>query len=194
MTTVSTSEPRVQRIRELLPAVAEISRPELRDAVLEIWAEAWEESEWADLAEVPKGVYGGGTPVRPLVEHVSGVVAGSLAFARCMEEVHGWSYNADLLLAAALLHDTSKVVETAPGQDGTPVVSELGRLLQHGVWTAQRVLNRGLGLELAHMVVSHTPMSKTKPSNPEGIILYYIDMLDSDILSLHAQLPLLLSK
>jgi hypothetical protein len=184
---------RAERVRELFPLVAEIADADLQQAVVEIWVEAWDESEWPDVADAPKGVYGGG-PVRSLVEHVTGVAAGALAYARCMEEVHGWSYDRDLLLAAALLHDTSKVVETAPGPDGTPVVSEFGRLVQHGVWTAQRILNRGLGLDLAHMVVSHTPMSRTRPLNPEGIILYYVDMLDSDILSTHAHLPLQLSK
>jgi len=193
MSAATASEARAARVRELFPAIAEIGSDELQRAVVDIWVEAWDESAWSELADVPKGVYGGG-PVRSLVEHVTGVTAGALAYARCMEEVHGWSYDRDLLLAAALLHDTSKVVETEPGPDGTPVVSEFGRLVQHGVWTAQRVLERGLGLDLAHMIVSHTPVSRTKPLNPEGIILYYVDMLDSDVLSLHAQLPLLLSK
>ena len=193
MTSAATSQAKAGRIHELLPYVDEITDRDLAASVVEIWVEAWDESRWDDLADVPKGIYSGGT-VRSLVEHVSGVTVGALAYASCMSEIHGWSLDHDLLASAALLHDTSKVVETEPGPDGVPVVSEFGLLVQHGVWTAQQILNRQLRLDLAHIVVSHTPMSRTKPLSPEGIILYYVDMLDSDILSLHAKLPLLLSK
>jgi hypothetical protein len=185
---------RIERIEALLPAIALIDDKAYHDAVVEIWAEAWEESEWTDLADVPKGVYAPPIQIRSLVEHVNGVTEGAVALADAMREVHGWSYDRDLLLTAALLHDTSKVVESAPGPDGYAVMSKLGRLLQHGVLTAQRVLERDLGLELAHMIVSHTPMSKSIPANLEGIALFYADMFDSDTLSVEAGLPLLIRK
>jgi hypothetical protein len=184
------SSARADTILRLLPAIEQVSDPDLRTAVVEIWIEAWETSAWDDLEDVPKAIYAQGEIHCSLVEHVRAVTAGSIGFADAMEEIHGRPCDRDLLLSAALLHDASKVVESAPSEDGRPVVSEIGRMLQHGVWTAQRVLARGLRLELAHLIVSHTPMSKTTPLIVEGLILYYVDMLDSDVLSLHAGLPL----
>jgi hypothetical protein len=185
---------RIARVEELFPALARIGDPELRTAVTEIWVEAWETSGWLDLSDVPKGVYAGGRDVRPLVEHVRAVTEGVEALALKMHEIHGWELDVELLVTAALLHDTSKVVESTPGPEGSPVLSDAGRLLQHGVWTVQRVLQRDLSLELAHMVVSHTPMSKLLPQTKECLILYYVDMVDSDLLAMEAGLPLLLSK
>jgi HD domain len=184
---------RLDRVRELLPMIADVRDATLATAVAEIWVEAWEESAWADVADVPKGLHGGAPTPRSLIEHVCAVTEGVVAYAACMETCHGWSHDRELLLAAALLHDTSKVVEYAP-DDGRVVVSELGRLLQHGVWTAHKVLARDLGLELAHLIVSHTPVSRTTPSSVEGVILYYVDMLDSDVLSWHAGQSLILEK
>lgn len=184
---------RLQRVRELLPAISRLDDETLEAAVEEIWLEAWDESAWADLAEVPKGVYGGKPSSRSLIEHVCAVTDGACAFAETMRAVHGWAYDRNLLLTAALLHDASKVVESEPGPDGV-VVSDLGRLVQHGIWTAHRIMNRGMGLELTHLIVSHTPASRSKPLTVEGVILYYIDMLDSDILSWHSQQPLHLTK
>jgi HD domain len=184
---------RIERIRVLLPMISELRDEELASAVAGIWVEAWGESNWTDLADVPKGLRGGERTPRSLVEHVCAVAEGSLAYAVRMEACHGWAYDRELLLSAALLHDTSKVVEYASEGDRV-VVSEIGRLLQHGVWTANRVLGRGLGLDLAHLIVSHTPMSRTTPQSVEGVVLYYIDMLDSDVMSWHAGDPLLLTK
>lgn len=186
---------RFQRVEKLLPPLAGIVDPKLRIAIVEIWVEAWDESDWADLTDVPKGIYGRGSDVGSLIEHVLCVTEAAEALAEVLEASgRGWSVSRDLLLAGALLHDVSKVVESEPGPDGAPVTSAVGRMLQHGVWTAARVLRRDLDLELAHMIVSHTPRSKSVPATLEGLILYYADMMDSDALALSARLPLLIQK
>lgn len=181
-------------VRELLPEVDQFQDAAMADLVVEIWAEAWEESSWTNLVDVPKGLTSSGAPVaETLIAHTRGVTRACLGCAAALREAHGYEIDHDLLLAAALIHDASKVVELEPYADGVRY-SEYGVNVQHGVWTANKLLNRGQPLPLAQIIISHTPMSNVVPKPIEGIVLFYADMLDSDAISLVNGNPLLLRK
>jgi hypothetical protein len=181
-------------VRDVLPEVSHFQHAEMADVVVEIWGEAWADSSWTNLMDVPKGLTSAGDPVaESLVSHVRGVTLACLGCASALREVHGYEIDNDLLLAAALLHDASKVVELEPFADGVRY-SEFGVNVQHGVWTANQLLKRDLPLSLTQIIISHTPMSKVVPKPIEGIVLYYADMLDSDAISLVNGYPLLLKK
>src|SRR4051794_25770368 len=94
-------------VERLLPELAQIGSSSLRRAVAEIWVECWRESRWERLSDAPK------SPTEPaelsLVLHTRGVTRQALAAAAVAEDVYGLAYDKDHLLAAALLHDVSKL-------------------------------------------------------------------------------------
>ena len=55
-----------------------------------------------------------------------------------------------------------------------------GRSIQHGVYTAHKVLQMGLPIELAHLIITHTHGSNVRANSFEASLLYYADFADSD--------------
>lgn len=185
------------RVEELFPELASISDEHLRDVVTLIWLEFWAAGPWDDLAEIPKNESAPRAPSRvpgawTLVTHSRAVAVMAVQTAESMRELHGLPYDRDALLALALLHDVSKVVEYE-GTASETVKSRTGQLIQHGVLGAARMLAHGLPVELVHAVVAHTPTSNTFPKTHEALILRYIDFLDTDAMLLDAGEKLYLS-
>jgi putative nucleotidyltransferase with HDIG domain len=190
MTTIRTSstEERLARIRELLPEIEQISRADAREAVVQIWDQVWRESEWDDLATIPKNgsaplatekVHGAWT----LVTHARTVAQLAVANAEILTKLHGLEFDRDALLVIALLHDASKVVEYI----GSPEAVEKGRfgeLIQHGVYGSFLMWQHNLPLEWIHAVISHTPSSAVPPKTQEALIVRYVDFLDTDAMLL----------
>lgn len=181
----------LEYVASVFPEVHEISSEELRRRVLEIWVDVWRESAWARIEDAPKNPENVGD--RPLYLHVRSVTQQAIATADIVQRLHGISYDRDLVIAASLLHDVSKLVEYEPSDAGA-VKSRKGKLIQHGVYGAHKAWAHGLPDELVHVIISHTHSSGLKPSTWEGIIVHYVDYLDSDALLKDAGNPLLLGK
>ncbi len=182
---------RVEHVLELLPEVREISDPDLAQMVAEIWAEVWEESGWPDLMDVPKSEE---VSHRPLVPHVRSVVQQAIAIAEIVEKNHGIRVDRDRLVAAALLHDVSKLVESDSAAESYRK-SRLGRLLTHGFYGAFKALGKGLPPEVVNSVLTHSHGASAKPpATLEGIIVHYADMADSDALLVDVGKKTLLEK
>jgi hypothetical protein len=183
---------RDSQIRALLPEIAAIGDPVLAGAVVDIWLEFWEQSAWERLEDVPKNPKS--LADRPLLAHVRAVTQQAIAVGRIVQAQHGIAVDMDLLTAAALLHDVSKLREYAP-EAGTPgVATRYGTLIQHGIGTAASVLHRGLPLDLAHLIITHTEASALPPRTIEAVILHYVDYADSDVLLMAEGQPLLLHR
>ena len=179
-------------LEQLLPELALINDPGLRGVVSDIWNECWHEGSWRSIEDVPKSTQ---LPERRLVQHTRSVARISLAAAQTLREIHGIPFHRDMLVAAALLHDVSKLVENELGPDGkSSVHSSLGRLVQHGVLGAFKAWQRDLPIELVHAIITHTRSSNVRPQTWEAVIVHYVDYLDSDCLSLHHGRPLLLNR
>ncbi len=174
-------------IRQLFPEIQEIRDGDLAQKVVEIWAETWHASPWAKIEDVPKNPNVGD---RKLVPHVRATTLEALAVARIIQEIHGIPTDLDLLAAGALLHDVCKMVEYGPTASGAGK-TRLGELVQHGVYSAAKVVEKGLSPELVHMMVSHTKGSNKPPATLECAILHYVDYADSDALLAAANKPLL---
>jgi hypothetical protein len=101
-------------VDELLPELHLIGDAELRDKVREIWQELWRESKFEALEDVPI------SPKVPTAHlpHNRCVVTMALAIADALERFHGITLDRDMLVAAGLLQDVSKLVEMQPGPDG----------------------------------------------------------------------------
>lgn len=194
---MSTAETTVQSaecaaIATDLPEVDLIEDIALRHAVCEIWAEALAASNWKSLGDVPKNPET--LPeTRRLLEHSRSVALQALAVARVVRDVHKIGFDSDTLIAAALLHDVSKLVEYEPTADGA-AKSRRGELIQHGVWGAFKAWEKGLPEDLVHNIIVHTNNSKHAPRTWEAILVHYVDYLDSDALLFAEGRPLLLKK
>src|SRR5699024_4257439 len=109
--------------------------------------------------------------------------------SKVLEKIHNISVDYDLLLTASLLHDVSKVIEY--GEKG---YTKYGELIQHGFYGVQKAVENNLPIEVAHVINTHTNISKKVPAIIEAIILHYVDYLDSDILQFESNERLFLQK
>lgn len=161
-------------LEQVFPEVNEITDQRLRSSVMKVWQELWNASEWNDFAEVPTS--------REIpyshVPHNRAVVRMAIAVADVFEEVHGVKVDRDLLIAAALLQDASKLVEMRPGADGRAEASRIGKSYPHAFWAAHVALQQGVREDVVHIILTHSPGSPKFPESLEGKILYYVDQLD----------------
>jgi HD superfamily phosphodiesterase len=102
----------------------------------------------------------------------------ALAIADAYERFHSLTVDRDVLLAAGLLQDASKLIEMEPGDDGTAVKSEIGARYPHAFWGSHVALEHGLPHAVCAIILDHTPQSPRFPASLEGKILHYADQLD----------------
>lgn len=179
-------------VRQLFPEVEEIADRELADKVVEIWGEIWKESTWRRIEDAPKNPEN--VPLHhTLVAHTRSVAQQAIAVARCVRERHKVEVNMDILIAGALLHDASKLLEYEAGADGQGHKAPFGKLVQHAIYGVHKAFAKGLPLEVVHLINSHTKQSRLHPATMEGVILHYVDYCDSDVLLQGAGQPLLLA-
>jgi putative nucleotidyltransferase with HDIG domain len=160
-------------VEALFPELAGISDPQLRDGVVAIWTELWDASHFESIDDVPTSPE---IPA-PHVRHCHAVLALALAAADVFERIHGVTVNRDVLIAAGLLQDVSKLVEYEPAGASTGY-TEAGRRYPHGFLGAHAALSHGLPPEVCEIILTHSPTASRFPASLEGKILYYADQLD----------------
>ncbi len=151
----------------------EISHDALRSTVVAILGDGEVRRRLRALPAAPDGhhVYAGG-----LIEHTVGVAT----VCRELCQLHP-RLRADLLLAAALLHDVGRTVELEPGP-GFRQTSE-GRLLGHVHLGARLIEQRAGALdpdaraEVLHAVACHHDARAAKTA--EAAVLYHANQLDA---------------
>jgi 3'-5' exoribonuclease len=152
--------------------IAEISHAGLRSAV-EATLDREVRGRLRLLPAAPDGhhVYAGG-----LLEHT----VGAATICREICQLHP-RLRADLLLAAALVHDVGRTIELKPGPGFAP--TEEGRLLGH-VHLGLRLIEERAGdlerevlAELLHAVGAHHDVRAAKTA--EAAVLYHANQLDA---------------
>jgi hypothetical protein len=157
----------------VFPELASIGEPSIRSGVEAVWQELWQQSEFESIEDLPTSVE---IPY-PHIKHNRAIVAMALAVADVFQQVHGLRVDRDVLVAAGLLQDVSKLVEYRPSAGG-PELTQLGRGYPHAFWAAHVALKHGLPDAVCQVIVTHSPTASTFPSSLEGKILYYVDQLD----------------
>ena len=173
-------------VKRVFPELDEIKDDHLRNTVAEIWIETAAEMPWSDLGEIPKNSKG--EAGRNLMAHIRGVTQMALQICEIAKTLHNTPYDRDIMVAACLLHDVSKIVEyepdpDQPGDNKMPRParsSRIGKNIQHGVYAAHKILAKGLSPELAHLVITHTHASNKRGRTWEAAALFYADFADSD--------------
>ncbi len=182
----------MEKVRAAFPELELISDAELASAVAEIWAEVWSESSWAELEDAPKNPYTVNCR-HSTVPHTRSVTRQALAIAAIIEELHGLTCDRDIILASCLLHDVSKLLEFEPASEGCGQNARFGELIQHAVYGMHKAFEHRLPLEIAHIIGSHTTLSRLPPKTLEAIIVHYADFVDTDVLVWEAGGKLLLN-
>jgi HD domain-containing protein len=160
-------------VEAVFPEVELIQSEDLRQKVVAVWQEAWAQSSFERIEDLPIG------PKIPHshVPHNRAVVTMAVAMADAIERFHGVEVDRDALVAAALLQDASKLVEMRPAEGGVEQ-TEIGRSFQHAFWACHKALEHGVPLPICEIVLNHTPDAPQLPHTLEGKILWYADQLD----------------
>jgi hypothetical protein len=164
------------RILAELPELDLLADEDIRLKVATVWASVLRESTYATIAECP--------PFPPvacdLASHTRCVVKNCVAMTANLREFFDVEVDDTVLLAAALTHDASKLVEQH-GPDGEQTV--LGRALLHGQVSGVRCLELGLPPDVAYIVTYHPftpPHVHVKPKCVEFVILSWADIGAAD--------------
>jgi len=172
---------KIAQLLSELPEIAWIKDSSLREAVASIWIESFEASSWSSLRDCPK--HPADAPHVSLIDHVRSVTQQAAVVAGVARQMYSCDINNDILVAGALLHDVSKLVEYEPDDQGSGArKSRLGELIQHGAYGAFKAWSHNLPIEVIHIVVSHTNQSRHAPNSLESIVVHYVDYCDSDLL------------
>jgi 3'-5' exoribonuclease len=152
--------------------VADISHDGLRSAVLKVL----DKEAITSMRSLPATIEGHHSYAGGLLEHTVGVAT----LCRETAQLHP-RLRADLLLAAALLHDVGRTVELGRG----PVFRQTdeGRLLGHVHLGLRRIeeraamLDPGVRAELLHAVACHHDVRAARTA--EAAVLYHANQLDA---------------
>ena len=168
-----------EKMRELFPIIEEIKSEETKDKITQVWKELFEQSTWDAVEDMN---FCPGINNYTLLSHINVATEGTLELSRVIARHQGFSFDEDMILTLGLLHDVCKLVEYQSDGNGGSVKTELGRKLQHGAAGAIAAHNAGFGLDMVHLIFTHTPFSKLKPEIKEGILFCYADLADADML------------
>jgi HD domain len=160
-----------------LPEIRSLSTPELQSKVVAVWRSFLVESTYPTISACPAIP---GLPQYDLAGHTRHVVANCMFMADSLLQFWSIACDRDALLAAALTHDASKLVEQE-GPNGAK--SELGRALLHAQAAGVRCLEVGLPPKVAYMVTMHPytpPHVHIKPQYVELVILTWADLGAAD--------------
>jgi hypothetical protein len=160
-----------------LPEIDLIMSGSMREQLVRLWADFLSSSTYARIGDAPAFP---GLDRYDLATHTRHVVRNSLALADSLKEFWAVDYERDILIAAALAHDASKLVEYS-GPEGAK--TELGKALLHAQLAGVRCMDVGLPFKVAHMVTLHPftpPHVHVKPQYVEFIILTWADLAAAD--------------
>lgn len=163
----------------MFPQINEIKDAKLKQDVIDIWQELWEMSEFEDIEALPTS----GQISYPNLPHSRSVLAMCLQIADTFETYHNVKVDRDVLIAAAILQDASKVVEYRPSKSGSIEKTEIGKTFPHAYWGAMLGAQRKLPAAVLHIIVTHSPSHAKFPESLEGKIIYYVDQLD--VIAIH---------
>lgn len=166
------------QLQDLFPQYGQIKDDALRSAVVEVWNELWQQSDYHDLNDVPVSL----KITYPQIRHTQAVLEMAILVAGVASKVHGTEIDLDILIAGALLMDVSKFAEYRPEPDSGNWRTQVGALLPHGTVAASLSLAKGLPLEVIHIILSHSPNGGKAPATVEAQMLDWLDQLDLNAL------------
>lgn len=180
------SPDQVEAVGAVVPAIAELGAPSLRQAVAATWAASLAASPFSRIEDVPQ------SPVivdRPLLAHVNEVNDLALTLMGLAGH-YGLTIDRDLAVATAILHDVDKPLifrRDAQGAFATAPGTGLG---DHGAIGALLARRHGVPDAVAELVRRHSSFaSDGLPGTAEGTIIHYADLTSNDLASVQHGVP-----
>lgn len=163
-------------VTEELPELGLISDEVMRQQATAVWAGFLRDSSYARISDAP--AFAG--LKYDLALHTRHVTLLAKHMADLMSSFWSVECDRDILFAACLLHDASKLVEME-GTEGSK--TELGSTLLHAQLAGVRCLDAGLPMRVANLVTLHPftpPHIHQRPQSIEFVILTYADLASAD--------------
>lgn len=154
----------------------------LREGVLAAWTTAMADVGIDDLDGVPwyPPVQAElDLPDETLVPHVREVTRAAIGLTDVFEGRADLDLDRDIVIAAALVHDVSKLYEY-DGEQPTAI----GTLLDHPHYGIHVTAAAGLPVEVQHAVVTHSPNTAIDPATIEAEIVYRADLVAASAIKL----------
>ncbi len=169
-----------KEIVTLLPELAWIADPELRDKTMACWQDAMVRGGWtmADMDRLPFTLLINDCPAS-FRTHVRSVTQMAVAAARIFNEQYGSfrPMNLDLIVSGALLHDIGKLLEFK-NDNGKYVKSDNGKLLRHPFSGAALAAQHNLPDAIVHIIATHAKEGDAGYRTPESIIVHHADFMN----------------
>lgn len=162
-------------VSEVFPEIGWVHDDTLREKVIAVWERMYAESKWEDVMDLPCSTH---KTDYPHVIHNRCVVKMAISMADILSEFHGVQINRDYLIAAALLQDSSKLVEYQPDSEHGCVLSELGKTFSHAFYAGSVAMQEGIPLEVVQAINTHSPDAAVYPPSLIAKILFYVDQAD----------------
>lgn len=160
-------------VEEDIPEIGALHDPDIRHKAALVFASFLKESTYQRISEAPAFP---GLSKYDLARHTRQVVQVAMSMADTFKNLWGIEPRHDILLAAAILHDCSKLVEY-DGREGKK--SALGRTFLHAQLAGVRCYEAELPNDVANLVTLHPftpPHIHLTPPNIEFVILTYADL------------------
>lgn len=171
-----------EHVIEAFPTIESIEDRSLREGVMTAWMTAMAENDVDDLYGVPwyPPIQADlDLPDETLVPHVNEVVEAATGLANTFAGRAGLDLDRDVLLAAAIVHDVSKLYEF-DGRDPTAT----GELLGHPHYGIHVTAAAGLPVEVQHALAAHSPNTAVAPATIEAEILLRADQVAASAIKL----------
>lgn len=163
------------RLKNLLPSLAQIKDRALREGVVDVWLRAWKGSNFKKI-DGPSQWEPNRDEVRlSNMQHTNQVTQCAITMAKVIEETQRIKVNGDYLIAGALLHDVDKFLIFDAKTAGP---STMGKQFHHTFLSSHLALAAGLPPEVAHIAAAHSPnFSAVEPQSVEALIIRQADHL-----------------
>lgn len=171
-----------ETVRSAFPELDAIEDDDLRAGVVDAWVTSIVENGIDDLTTVPwfpPAQRALGLTDEYLVAHVRDVTACAVALAETLLERRegGFSVDMDTVVAGALVHDVSKLAEFDEMAE-----TDVSHLLGHPYYGVHVVNRANLPVELAHIVLSHSPRTRVEPATIEAELVKRADEMAAAVI------------
>lgn len=175
---------KINYFAEYLPSLRLLKDPGTAEAVCDVWQTMLDMSPWDNIEQAR---FKEGMDHVSLISHVNSTVECALEVSKIIGKHHGIEFDEQLIIVFGLLHDVDKVIEYTFNENHELVISEIGKKIQHGVFSAIIAHEKGFGTDLLHLLLTHTTDSKMRPQIKEGILFGYVDLCDWDLTCRYAK-------
>ncbi len=166
-------------VNELWPELEWIRDPELREATLNTWIKAFENSPLTpeDLNQIPFTLLVPNCPAT-FMEHKRCVVHIARRSAEAMQEFLGRALPIDLdtVIAGAILADVGKLLEYEK-IDGKAVQSDRGKSLRHPFTGVYLAMSCGVPDAVSHIIATHAGEGDMVRRSTEAYIVHHADFM-----------------